>query len=1003
MHARTTTALVFFALSGAICAAAQQPPEATLAALRPAEGLEVTLFAAEPDLVNPTCMDVDAQGRVWIAEAANYRLFNQPETRAAGDRIQVLEDTDGDGRCDKSTTFYQDHTLQAPMGIAVLGDRVYVCQSPDLFYLRDTNGDGIADEKTVVLSGFKGVDHDHALHGVVFGPDGRLYMTVGDRGLDVTDKSGNRILAGPDTPHLGASVLRSDLDGNRLELLAWNFRNDYEPAVDSFGNVFISDNDDDGNAQVRICYVMEGGDYGYLPRIKGDRRRDEVHWNMDRPGVVPKILGTGAGSPCGLLVYEGRLLPGRYQGALLHAEAGPRVIRAYPYTAQGAGFEAHIEIMLDGKADTWFRPSDVCVAPDGSLFIADWYDPGVGGHRMGDTTRGRVYRLAPKGAPSREPAHDLAADDRSVLAALASPNHALRYRAHIVFAAMATERDAKEVRALFDEARRQGPVMEARMAWILAATDKHRAWVLDEIAPSPDARLRTLAVRLVAEHAPDQLLARALHRDPSPAVRRQVLLEIARSATLQARRDALLPELIAGYDGHDRFYREAIGIATRGIEAAAWRAYLEQHGSEWDAQLAGLAVQWHLPEMLGLAAAALRNPALDDALRIEAVHLLDALRSPEAGGILAETIAEAYPAPITARALDLLARDEGDTWRSITGTDAFAEALRTALRDPAKREGVWRFIADTKNTHFLAEMTANALDTETPRERRLQTLEAIRTLGPQVASKQAEPQTKALKALLDDPDMDLALAALRAVGAFTRAKGEAFLRQTLLEAHRPAPLRIEAVRLLNGTRSGAISVMKLAEEGRLPEEVKIEARELAHASPHEDVRMMAEQLMPRELMLDGKPLPPFAELAAMPGDAARGRAVFFSPEKAECSRCHRVGEEGKEVGPNLTQIGAKYGREGLLESILNPSAAIAHEYQVYIVETGNDGFLTGFIRSEDADSFELMDAAGNPARVLRSDVQSMRKSAISLMPTGLTAALTIQDLLDLVVYLEQLK
>jgi putative membrane-bound dehydrogenase-like protein len=996
--------MLFLAVLSLLCAVpgrAQLEPQAALAALEAADGLEVSLFAAEPDLVNPTCMDVDAQGRVWVAEAANYRLFNQPETRSAGDRIQVLEDTDGDGRCDKATTFYQDPSLQAPMGIAVLGDRVYVCQSPDLFYLRDTNGDGVADEKTVVLSGFKGVDHDHALHGVVFGPDGRLYMTVGDRGLEVTDKSGNQVLAGPDTPHLGASVLRSDLEGNRLELLAWNFRNDYEPAVDSFGNVFVSDNDDDGNAQVRICHVMEGGNYGYLPRVKGDRRRDEVHWNMDRPGVVPKMLGTGAGSPCGLLVYEGNLLPGLYQGALLHAEAGPRVIRAYPYAAQGAGFEARIAIVLDGKADTWFRPSDVCVAPDGSLFLADWYDPGVGGHRMGDTTRGRIFRVAPQGAKYAVPVHDLAGADRRVIAALASPNHALRYRAHVAFAAMAEEGEVARLRGLFDEARGQGPVLEARMAWILAATEQHRGWILEEVARAADPRLRTLAVRLMAEHAPDQIAAHALHRDPSPAVRRQVLLEIARCTALQREREALLPDLIAGYDGHDRFYREAIGIATRGVEAQAWQAYLARHGDVWDAPLAGLAVQWHLPEMLDLAAAALRNSAIEDALRIEAVNLLDALRTPEAGALLVETVTADYPAAVMARALDLLARDEGDIWRKVTGSVSFAEGLRAALRDPARHEGVWRFIADTKNTHFLPEMAAAALSTETPRERRLQTLEAVRALGPKLPSKQAEAQAGALKALLESEDLEIAVAALRAIGAFSRARGEDFLREVLVDAARPAALHIEAVRLLHGSRSGAISVMKLAEEGRLPEDVKIEARELAHASPHEEVRMMAEQLMPRELTLEGRPLPPLAELAAMPGDAARGHAVFFSPEKAECSRCHRVGEEGREVGPNLTQIGAKYGREGLLESILNPSAAISHEYQVHIVETGSEGFVSGFIRSENADGFELMDAAGNTLRVLRADVESMRKSAVSLMPTGLTAALTTQDLVDLVAYLEQ--
>jgi putative membrane-bound dehydrogenase-like protein len=192
--------LLLAAIGAAVVAGGQSPVDRSLKNLRVAEGLEVTLFAAEPDLINPTSIDVDARGRVWVTEAANYRLFKNPVSRAAGDRIRVLEDTNGDGRADKATTFYQDKSLQAPLGVAVLGSRVYVCQSPDLFYLEDTDGDGVADRRTVVLTGFKGVDHDHAIHGVNFGPDGLLYMSNGDSGLDVTDRQGHRIQVGADTP-----------------------------------------------------------------------------------------------------------------------------------------------------------------------------------------------------------------------------------------------------------------------------------------------------------------------------------------------------------------------------------------------------------------------------------------------------------------------------------------------------------------------------------------------------------------------------------------------------------------------------------------------------------------------------------------------------------------------------------------------------------------------------------------------------------------------------------
>src|SRR5262249_26616827 len=142
------------------------------------------------------------------------------------------------------------------------------------------------------------------------------------------------------------------------------------------------------------------------------------------PGIVPKILRTYFGSPTGICVYEGSLLPKPYQGQLLHVDAGPREARCYHVAPKGATYKVEREDMVT-CADTWFRPSDICVAPDGSVFIADWYDPGVGGHGMGDTTRGRIYRLAPSGNQSSVPKSDISTKE-GLTTALASPNLAVR-------------------------------------------------------------------------------------------------------------------------------------------------------------------------------------------------------------------------------------------------------------------------------------------------------------------------------------------------------------------------------------------------------------------------------------------------------------------------------------------------------------------------------------------------------------------------------------------------
>jgi putative membrane-bound dehydrogenase-like protein len=173
--------------------------------------------------------------------------------------------------------------------------------------------------KEVFLTGFKGVDHDHGVHALVFGPDGRYYFNTGNEGWDITDKSGTRVRMDASSYFQGASF-RVNPDATGLEVLAHNFRNPYELALDSFGTIFQTDNDDDGNAWTRLNYVMEGGNYGFRGPLNRTWREDRgTHFHAELPGVVPNIARLGAGAPCGLLVYEGMLLPEKYRGQLLHA------------------------------------------------------------------------------------------------------------------------------------------------------------------------------------------------------------------------------------------------------------------------------------------------------------------------------------------------------------------------------------------------------------------------------------------------------------------------------------------------------------------------------------------------------------------------------------------------------------------------------------------------------------------------------------------------------------
>lgn len=359
-------------------------PEASLEALHTAEGLEVTLFASEPLFSNPTNIDVDARGRVWVTEAWNYRNQYNPDNpyRSEGDRIVILEDTNADGKADTGKVFYQDTLINSALGITVLDNKVIVSCSPNVWILTDTNRDDKADKKELLFTGIGGKQHDHSVHAFVFGPDGKLYFNFGNEGETILDKNGNaikdsrgRTINDEGNPYRQGMAFRCNPDGSELEVIGYNFRNPYELAVDSYGAVWQTDNDDDGNRSTRVSYLMEYGNYGYTDALTGAswrewriNREDSIplrHWHQTDPGVVPNLLLNGSGSPSGLCIYEGELLPEQFRGQMIHAEAGHNAVRSYPVTVSGAGYKATRKDLLFTSEDKWFRPVDVCVAPDG--------------------------------------------------------------------------------------------------------------------------------------------------------------------------------------------------------------------------------------------------------------------------------------------------------------------------------------------------------------------------------------------------------------------------------------------------------------------------------------------------------------------------------------------------------------------------------------------------------------------------------------------------------------
>lgn len=565
-------------------------PADAIAGLDVTEGLQATLFAAEPDIYSITNIDIDHRGRVWACEVKNYRGNNG--SRPEGDRILILEDTNQDGVADTKRVFYQGRDIDSAMGICVLGKHVIVSASPTVWIFTDENGDDIPDRKEPLFSQTGQPQHDHSAHSFVYGPDGKLYWNFGNTGKAVHDAAGQLVtdtwgnpVIDNGKPYFGGMIFRCNPDGSEFEVLAHNFRNNYETAVDSFGGLWQSDNDDDGNRGVRINYVIPYGNYGYRDQRTGDAwsvartgMSDEIpqrHWHLNDPGVMPNLLQTGAGSPCALTVYEGRLLPERFWDQVIHCDAGPNVVRSYPVSPHGAGFTARIEDLAVGTRDRWFRPVDPCVAPDGSLFVSDWYDPGVGGHGMGDLSRGRIFRFAPPETDYRVPEFDFSTA-AGAARALTNPALSVRAMAHQSLQEMG-DLAIPELEKLLQSDR---PRWAARALWLLGKRSDGMKY-LKPVLESGTPEMQIVALRIAHQMGwadPDLLLPMAEHS--SPQVRREVAVCLYQTKG-EAAADVWL-KLARQYQSGDRWMLESLGLAADHNWDICLKNWLATVGDQWD-------------------------------------------------------------------------------------------------------------------------------------------------------------------------------------------------------------------------------------------------------------------------------------------------------------------------------------------------------------------------------------------------------------------------------------
>ncbi|MEX0677903.1 MAG: PVC-type heme-binding CxxCH protein [Pirellulales bacterium] len=974
-------------------ACAQLPPDKELATLRAAPQFEVSLFASEPLITNPAAIDVDTQGRLWVAEIQWYRGAAKS---LPADKIKVLEDTDGDGVADKATVFADD--VFAPMSICVAGERVFVATSPDLWVYEDKNGDLVADgPPQKLLTGFGGKNHDHGAHSLVLGPDHKWWMSHGDRGFDVRGTDGSRI------KYQWGAVVRGELDGSRLETVAVNFRNPYEVCVSSFGEAFVSDNDNDGNESVRICWILEGGNYGWFggPPFGKQELDDQLpadtpfrrHWHFRGhvPGFVPATLVTGFGSPSGICFYESDAFGPKYKNVPLHADAGPRECRVYRHEPAGFGMKATSEIFLGNQGDDYFRPDDVCAAPDGRLYVADWYDGGVGGHAYNNPDQGRIFVLAPKGKKlSRREKPGPYASIADAVEGLKSPNLATQY--------LARERLLAE-----------GPASVPALGELLAGPEpNHRAralWLLDRIGDgaresverqlkSPEPAFRALAVRILRRHGNqhgDAILA--LAGDSSDEVRREVLLATRWLDGEKA--EAALAQFAADYDGTDRYLLEAVNIAA-GDRREALLARLEAQGP--------LSIeQFPLLQLLSPKRAAaqlvdrLRADHLDEKTARALIETAVNIPAPEVGwGLLKLAENRELSAALRRAALGKVAAgaSRGGVWGAMSRDPKLTAALGALLADDELRTTALAAVDALRLRKLCDNVLAIARSANLDPAQREQAIDVAANLKPSGIA-------PALRELLSDPEPAVSGAALRRLVDLQDIKS---LREILASDKFSADARRRAVDQAVETTAGAILLVRLIDEDRLSDELKRAVLTKAASHADSNVRGLYEKFIPEDQRSKKLGSAISAdEILALAGDANRGRLIFYQSSAAGCQQCHAVQGFGGTTGPELSNIGKKYERGALLETILDPSKAIAPEYIPYLLETKGGQVYAGFLVERRDDRVVLRDVKNKTWRVATDEVEALVGQQKSLMPELILSEVTAQDAADLLAFLASLK
>ena len=959
------------------------------------EGFEVQLFAAEPDIGKPMNMAFDARGRLWVTQSQEYP-FAAKEGQGS-DRITILEDTDGDGRADKFTVFADG--LNVPIGVLPVEGGAIVYSVPYIYRFFDLDGDDRADQKIVLYGKFGYRDLHGMVNGLTRGFDGWIYACHG-----FTNTSNTRGADGHTITMESGNTFRFQLDGSRVEQNTYGQVNPFGLTFDPLGNMYSVD----CHSQP-VYQLQSGGDYPHFGKLPTGI------------GYGPEMIAHRHGSTAiaGIVYYAADQFPEEFHNNVLTGDVITNRLYRDRITSVGSTPVAEHESDFFISDDPWFRPVDLKLGPDGSIYVADFYNRIIGHYEVPlkhpgrDRERGRIWRIVYKDQV-RKASRNVSRSDwaeasvSQLIADLGHPNLTVRTLATNQLADRWQKSAVGSLKKMLENPE-SNRFQRIHGLWALNRLGVSDSGLLSAAAADQDPGVRVHAMRILAQYSGDfgeserSLVHQGL-KDTDPLVQRQA----ADALRVFPAGESVQPllELAARIDHSDShlLYVAAMALRDQLREPEILESALAQTWSEEEAD--------HLEEVIvGVKSA----PA--------AGFLLDRIRDREAGEEISLAQIEHIGRYLSEGEFDeLVAWGKARSWGGLEEERlAFLSILKgvqgrgdeaARLARPWGLDLARRMMASRQGeTRGLGFLLAGSLQWKRVAP------ELVRVLGSERES--VDLRVAAARALVDIDESryaSLLVGAVRAAGnqpvlrnrmfgvvlAVQGLSGEGTeIKQQLVELMPilPSINQEYAAARLSRTREGTEMLLAAAEAKKFSPKALLNSSVGIHLPTH------SEELTARYDRLTADLQPEDERRREMINRLRRSiDLATASPQNGwslfqeHCVRCHQMAGQGKTIGPQLDGISER-GVARFLEDVVDPSRNVAEGFKNQVLRLTNGAIRMGFPAEENDESILLLDDLENEIRILKSDIESMREIEESPMPSDFFDQLSVDQVSDLMSFL----